>query len=411
MAMPSSHGDAHPSTCAPPKQPSRVTELRAIFACIPDKPLLARLRAYRPAAGRPSYSVRAMWHAYLASFVLNLGGDNSLIRELRNDPHLRRACGFRDRLPCRTTFNRFRMRLALHWDLVEAALAGAVDEAKALLPDLGEVVAIDGTMVQSYSDPRRDTDPEAGWGVTHSSRSRSRENKGLVFGYKLQTMADTKYNLPLAVTITTGSRHDSPELPPLVDKARGMYDWFAPKVAVADRGYDAASNHQELVDRGIIPVIHMRKPSSRTNGLHKGLYTATGEPTCIGGVAMEYVGANKAGLRKYQCRAEGCPLKDKAGISYCGDEYILDPNEDIRLFGVIRRGSKRWKQYYRQRMAVERCFKSLKQSRRLERHCHRGLRAVRLHALMSVLTLVATVLANIKAGRRDHMNWMVPQVA
>ena len=345
MARPQINGRVQPNTgCARP-QPPRLVELRAIFKILPDGPLLARLRAYRPAAGRPSYPVRAMWRAHVACYVLNLSNTNALIRELEDDPALRRLCGFSPRrpLPHRRTFNRFIRRLSDHDDLVEAVFTGVVNELKTLLPDMGEVVAIDGTMVSTHADPRRDTDTEAGWGVSHSSRSRRSDGVVLEFGYKLHALGDTAHDLPLAVTVTTGSRHDSPELPPLVAKAKGMYDWLKPKVAVADRGYDAASNHQALwFEHEIIPVIHMRKPSSRGDGLRQGVYTAQGEPTCTGGVAMEYVGTNKKGIRLYRCRAAGCPLKDTAsgGVRYCDGEYRLDPNDNIWLHGVIRRRGK-----------------------------------------------------------------------
>lgn len=407
---------AQPNTGGAPPQPPRLVELRAIFDSLPDEPLLARLRAYRPAAGRPSYPIRAMWRAYVASFVLNLANTNTLIRELRNNDRLRRLCGFRadlKLLPHRRTFNRFIRRLGDHHDLVEGVIVGVTNELKARLPDMGDVVAIDSTPVRTHSDPRRGTDPEAGWGVTHSSQSRGSNTK-LVFGFKAHTLADANYGLPLTVIVTAGNRNDSPLLPPLVERAKGQYNWFAPKVAIADRGYDAASNHEALWHgHGIIPVIHMRKPSSQTNGLHNGVYTARGEPTCLGGVGMEYVGDDEKGRYMYQCRNEGCHLKETSsgGVRYCDSTYTQDPMENIRLFGVVRRAGPEWRQYYRKRMAVERLFKSMKQSRRLERHCVRGLRAVRLHALMACLTFQATALTHVKAGREANMRWMVERVA
>ena len=116
------------------------------------------MRAYRPAAGRPSYPIREMWRAYVASFVLNLANTNALIRELRNNDRLRRLCGFRSDpklLPHRRTFNRFIQRLGHHHDQVEAVLVGVTNELKAVLPDMGDVVAIDSTPVRTHSDPRR----------------------------------------------------------------------------------------------------------------------------------------------------------------------------------------------------------------------------------------------------------------
>ena len=56
---------------------------------------------------RPGYPLKAMWRAYVASFVLNLPHTNAIIRRLYEDPELRRLCGFYGpTLPHRSTFNR-----------------------------------------------------------------------------------------------------------------------------------------------------------------------------------------------------------------------------------------------------------------------------------------------------------------
>lgn len=397
---------------APPQRP-RIAELRAIFDDMPDRTLLRRLRAYRP-VGRQGYSLRAMWRAYMASFHLNLPHTNALIRELEDDPALRAVCGFDPEvpLPDRRTFNRFIRRLADHPELVEDCLATITTELKTVLPDLGDEVAIDASVVRTHADPRRDTDAEASWGVSHSPHARNKDGTEWVYGYKLHMIADANHGLPIAAIFTTGSRSDSPELPPLIDHAMTQYDWFHPKVAVADRGYDSATNHQALwFGHGILPIIHIRKPSN-TN-LYQGIYTPDGVPTCLGMVPMEYRGTDEDGYRVYHCRRAGCELADSpsGGVRHCDTEYRQDPNEDIRLFGVIRRNSRRWRRYYRKRQAVERLFKSMKESRRLERHRTRGLRHVRLHALMSTLTFQITALMRIRTGDRANMRWMVRAVA
>ena len=79
--------------------------------------------------------------------------------------------------------------------------------------------------------------------------------------------------------------------------------------------------------------------------------------------------------------------------------------------GRIRRDGPKWKRVYLKRQAVERTFKSLKESRRLNRHCVRGLKKVTLHASMSVLSYQATALAWMGLGQEDRVRWMVPKVA
>ena len=59
--------------------------------------------------------------------------------------------------------------------------------------------------------------------------------------------------------------------------------------------------------------------------------------------------------------------------------------QDVFLFAATRRDGPEWKALYAKRQAIERVFKSMKESRRLERHCVRGLRQITLHSLMSAL--------------------------
>lgn len=115
---------------------------------------------------------------------------------------------------------------------------------KELLPDLGRAGAIDATAAPACSNPRRPIDPEAAWGRDPSAPSANKAGKEFCFGYKSQTLADAKYALPLFPTGTPGNRNDSPELRPLVAKAKDRYPWLQPRVAIADRGYAAAANHR-----------------------------------------------------------------------------------------------------------------------------------------------------------------------
>ena len=112
----------------------------------------------------------------------------------------------------------------------------------------------------------------------------------------------------------------------------------------------------------------------------------------------------------YRCRREGCHLLAKKGRRYCNQEFWVNRSDNLRLFGPIRKDSAEWKSLYSLRQSVERVFKSLKESRRLERHCFRGLRKVGLHAAMSVLGFAATLLVKLRA-KEPNPAWMVRKVA
>ena len=127
--------------------------LAEIFATLDDSALLAKLQEYRP-TGRQGYPLKALWRAYVGSFVLNLPHTNALIRRLEDDDGFRLLCGF-GTLPHRTTFNRFILRLSRHPDLVELCFAQLTGQIKALLPDLGKETAVDATTVRSHCAPSR----------------------------------------------------------------------------------------------------------------------------------------------------------------------------------------------------------------------------------------------------------------
>ncbi len=110
-------------------------------------------------------------------------------------------------------------------------------------------------------------------------------------------------------------------------------------------------------------------------------------------------------------RPEGCRLKARRGVKYCADLEWFPPTENPRILGPIYRGSKRWKAAYGLRQSVERVFKSVKESLRLERHFIRGLRKIALHCLMSVLAFQLTALTRLRLGQPELLRWMVRPVA
>ena len=337
-----------------------------------------------------------------------LGCTNDLIRRLEADASLRRCCGFGPTLPHRTTFNRFISRLADHTDLVEQAFVSITNQLREALPDLGKDIAIDSTTVRTHASPNRRplADPEASWTAKNSAGAKE-GGKEWRYGYKLHMVADANHGLPIAAHVTTAKRNDSPELPVGMDRAFAAFPWFRPSAVIADRGYDGSSNYAYVHARGGLPVILTRRFPG--GGLYQGVYTKQGVPTCVGMVPMDYVRTDPERGHLYRCA--GCHLASRKGVKHCADEVWEDPARNLRLVGYLQRQTPDWQQLYAKRQSVERVFKSLKQSRRLERHCVRGLRQVTLHCLMAVLTYQATALATLRRGDVGGVRWMVARVA
>ena len=390
-------------------------DIKAFLNSVDATALLARLRQYRWTGsrwrGRSGYSIESLWRALLLGYILNTPSTSSLIRRLQDDPRLRRICGFTT-LPHRSTFSRFFARVSLHLDLVQLANTTATNRLREYLPNLGNKVAVDSTFVRSHSNPKRHqiSDTEATWTAKTSTSPGAKNGKEWSFGYKLHMVADAEYGIPLWSYLTTASRNDTLELPTLLDGAASAYPWFRPGYVIGDKGYDSQANHSHVIQKGAVPVIHIRR--AKNQELQDGLYTNEGVPTCIGKVPMEYVSTDPEKGRLYRCPDGGCALRDRKGVRYCHDEIWEKPEDNPRLFGMIRRDSQEWKHLYSLRQAIERIFKSMKQSRRLEDHCLRGFLKIATHAALAVLAFSATVLARLRLGNADGRPcWMVRKVA
>ncbi len=300
-----------------------------------------------------------------------------------------------------------------HTDLVEACFTSLTNRLATLLPSLGEKIAVDSTTVRSHSNPHRTSkltkrvsDPQATW--TAKTAPGSKVEKGWYCGYKFHLVVDATYGIPLYGYTTTASRPDAPELLKMLDGATGTLGWLSPRYVMADRGYESQANHKAVLERGAVLVAPTRRQPR--NALFEGVYTEEGVPTCLGMVPMEYVGTDPQKGHLYRCRRKRCHLTGQKGRRYCNQEVWENRSDNLRLFGPIRRGSPERNDLYGLRQSVERVFKSMKESRRLERHFLRGLHKISLHAAMSALGYTATFLVNLMAGYAQP-RWMVRKVA
>ena len=395
------------------KPKSGFTFLAAVLDAIDTAALVEVLESYHAATGRPGYPARAVLRAYLAKFVLNIRYNNQLLERLRASGTLRRVCGFGDDVPSESALSRFVTRLKTHRELLERCITEVVRRIRVHLPDLGRVTAIDGTSIISFANPNRKVvrDADARWGVRHSPRAKKKDGTEWFFGFKMHLVSDSTHGIPLAYSVTPGNANDSPELPKVVRKARDQYPWLKPRYLLADRGYDAQSNHKFLTGIGVTPVIHVRKPTA-ADGLHDGVYNAEGRPVCLGSVPMDYVETDPAtGHHLYRCPAAGCALKGRGLIPNCRQEVWEDPANNLRVIGVLPRHTDQWKKLYRKRWSIERTFGSLKESRGLEGHRVRGMERIELLCATSVLTYAATALARLRVGDGDNLRRMAVRVA
>ena len=320
-----------------------VAKLQGIFDSIDDEQLLSALKG-KIHRGCQGYIVKALWHSYLAAYILNIPTVRGLIRALESNHDLCKVVGISPlAIPHESTYSRFVAKVSNHNELVKATIGRAVAELKANLDDFGKVIAIDSTDVKAYSkgaknsDTNRPADPDARWGAKKKHGSQY-----FWFGYKIHIVSDADYELPMNVEVSPADQSDYQSfIEPLTNaNIKGTVE-----VVTADAGYDAVYNYGFVVDElGAIPLIDLNergKKIANTERLHK---------------------RSKAELK------------------------LLD----LRLNPGIARNSDLWKYLYSKRTSIERLFSRMKEFRRLGSVHNRGIEKVTLHAYLSTLTIVAS---------------------
>jgi transposase len=130
---------------------------------------------------------------------------------------------------------------------------------------MGDEVAIDASDLPAYAngqrflynhgpERQRYSDPDASWG--HRSAVSTRKGGGF-YGYKIHAAVCGTTGLPLAWQVETARSNESLFAAPLLDKVKAL--GFQPRTVAMDKGYDNNRIYDECRDRGIAPIIPLRK--------------------------------------------------------------------------------------------------------------------------------------------------------
>jgi len=274
---------------------------------LPDEQIVQYLEVMR-GNGRDEFPVRAMWNALIAGVVFQHPSIEALIRELARNPALLQACGFeilpvqkkpvaeleRDALsggvtvrwaqpdepvfavPASWNFSRFLanvIELEESLGLVTGMIISLRRELMEELPDFGCHLGYDGKAIESHStgqvdrDSGQSSDPDADWGKHETSGVDVRTGKPWKkikswFGYGLHLIADTRYEIPVAVHVTPASASEQVELRAMIRETFEEDPELAERCQdfSADRGLDSAETKALLWDDyAIRPLIDTRE--------------------------------------------------------------------------------------------------------------------------------------------------------
>ena len=241
---------------------------------------------------------------------------------------LRRSCGFGKNIPHRTTFNRFINSVAGHPDLIEDILAQLTEQLKGEghLPGLGEVVAVDSTTFRTHANPNKRPlrDAQASW--TAKDNGKSKEGKDWYFGYKFHLLVDARHGVPITGFTTTAKENDTKFLGALMDKAEGLHGWFRPGFVLADKGYDSASNHKDVMRREALPIIPA--PGARRSDCPRGS-VPHGRDTYLHGDGGHGVHQERQGTRaSVPMQAGGLPAKGSPRREVLRGPRVVPPDRE-----------------------------------------------------------------------------------
>lgn len=217
---------------------------------------------HRIGPGRKPYSPLSMLKAQLMKHLLRIPSDRRLALRLKHDREASEACGFGRQTPSHGLFTHFRRRLG------EGTYLRVFDDLLQMLLEQGavkgEVVAVDSTHVQAYSQRSRDrrtgkSDPDARVG---------RGKRGFVLGYRVHTACCTESEMPLAFAVAPCNENDKRYFKPLLEKVHGLGIRF--KAVLADAQYSSRKVREAAEAYGAEPVIPVRRDSRLRDALRVG---------------------------------------------------------------------------------------------------------------------------------------------
>jgi len=408
--------------------------LKLVLEYLPDEALMRRMEAER-GKGRDDWPIRAVWNSILAGVIYQHSSVESLRRDLSRNDRLRWLCGFEatrkgKQVPPANTYTRLLQKLVRMPEEIEAIFDQLLVGLQEELPDLGEVLAMDGKAIRSVArrapqrskaDGRRDLDADHGaksYWIEGENGSLWKKVKHW-FGYKLHLVVDAKYELPVGWQVTRASVSEVPQGKKLIKRLKDRHPGIIGRCEhlTADKGLDDTELNVRLWDEhGIKPVIDIRncwKDGEQTRLVEHTrnvVYDYQGNVYCYDmrlgyKKPMAYGGFEEdRGTLKYRCPAEhyGCRCHGRELCEVNGAVRIK-LTEDRRVFTPVARSSYKWKDIYKKRTAVERVNSRLDIAYGFEHHFIRGLPKMRFRMGLAMIVMLSMALGRIKEKQKDHM--------
>jgi hypothetical protein len=207
--------------------------------------------------------------------------------------------------------------------------------------------------------PRLYTDRFASWGWDSYREC-------FVYGHAFYelTAASSPFDLPIFLLPAQAKEHDSVNGVKALDRASKLYPELSFASFIGDSAHDNYPTYDLLGARSITPIIALNE---RHTGYYQlnGRFTTdkSGVPVCPKGETMVAGGFCPDRCRmKWRCprAAHHCAKSCQCSPSAYGRVFYTKPADDPRLFTHPPRGSRAWKEAYKDRTSAERSHKRKK---------------------------------------------------
>lgn len=392
--------------------------LLLVLESLDDDELIWKLESERKGR-RNRYPVRMLWQSLIAAKVYGIPTTNGLIRELNRNESLRKVVGIRHvgLVPKPWQFSRLFGKLSVpeNLSMLKSIFDRAVSKLKELLPDLGQSLAIDGTEVSSWCNryAKDKSDKDAGWGVKTYKKDDGGESKHMWYGYNVELVVDTKYEIPLNFEVLPANINECPRLPILLRDTKRLHPELNVKYVMGDRGYDSKDNCKYvLYDLEALPIIKMRLTQDKDAEFSGEICRCTelGTPICECGARMVYAGRDGKYL-KFRCSRHAEPMGCPCSISSYGRVLKIAISENERRWPGLHRESKKFARLYKRRTSVERVNSRLKEHLCLDEQHVRGLAKTTVNVGLSLLVMVGGALSMARNKKLDNLRQIVALAA
>ena len=193
--------------------------------------------------GRPPLPPKGMFLSFILMF-LRMETYRDYHAFLEKDSFWRRQLGF-EKPPDIGSFTNFLKRIGVKTfeELFKSIVQQLLNKDFLCI----HFIAQDGSLLEGNLD-----DNEANWGWDHIKER-------YVYGYKIHVMVDTRTELPVALSFTKASVHDSTQFQRLYDDIKAYETRHLPRFFTGDKAYDSSDIRKILLADNVRPIVKVSR--------------------------------------------------------------------------------------------------------------------------------------------------------